>query len=538
MNKLRKTIGYLIISASLSLQPFKALANGLSDQDQRIFKKVWLALGIGDNIKTEPKVILKTTNMGTQIDQATSTIFIDPGLLEVGKSFGDQRSQALAFVFGQALYFYTTHKTFSLMPQKFARTSDKSRFLKGDKKGIIYAYMAGYPMLDIYTQLLRKIYAHYGLANAGFLQFRLNRANTLSKELRQFFLTFQIANYLMMVDEGLVAHECYKYILEEYESKEMYNNAGANLLKMMVEDDPARQFAYPVVMDLSSQLVYNSFKYHQKRITDALQTKMQWCFQEAIRKDANYIPAYINLANLRILTFKLAEANRYLAKAEKLAKQQNSPLFNAIRVLKGMLIYKVGKKMQAINLLAKLAQPKTKNLAYYNLLVAREAPSEVLKEEFPSPQSNGYPEETIADIDLDVPFYRGDEQAFLDGSAVVQFKIVKLHPGLSIYLDTLKNDQNQKVARRIVVAYRGKLIYFVQTLPGYKGKTSVGDFSIGSNFQKMKDAAMYGEPLRTQQKVQLLTKEYTFYIYDKRRIIFRVNHQQKVASWMIYYTTK
>lgn len=529
MNRIRKKNRLFVLSILLGLN---ALTNELSAQNQFVFNKVWQALGIGDNVKPTPKIVLKATNTGTQINQATHTIFIDPGLLKVCESFGEKRNHALAFIFGQALHFYTKNQTFSLLPQAFRQPSYKSRFLKGDKKGIIYAYMAGYPMLDVYPQLLKKIYAHFGKTNAPILQYRLNNAKTLSKALQRLFLTFQTANYLLMSNEGLAAHECYQYILKEYNSKEIYNNAGANLLKMMMEDDTKQKFEYPIVLDFSTNLIHKSFKNNQKRITKTLQAKLLGYFQIALQKDQHYLPGYINIVNFYALTYNFSAAREYLTKAEQLAKEQKSLLLRQVQVLKALIAWQSNKRAEGEAILAAIAnqgEDVKKDVAYYNLLVMKGANQATLKGIFKN-QENAQvlaTNEKIGGIDLRIP--NPKEQAYKDGSAQAQAKLT-LKQGIGIYADTLLNTANQKTALRIVFAHRGEVLYFLQTLPQYTGQTAVGKFALRSNFEQIQAKDKYGLPSSSL----FTSKGEVFKVYRQRKIIFKVSKKGRLISWLLY----
>lgn len=530
---IKSSLFFFLINTLIYPYSIKGLANDLTNQDQQIFKKVWLAKGISGNPKKMPKIVLKTTNTGTQVNQDVGKILIDPGLLEVCESFGNQRDKALAFVFGQIIYSYIDGSSFSIMPDSLARPSDKSRFLKCDKKGIIYAYMAGYPMLGIYAQLLREIYNHYGKPNAVFLQYRLRQGKTLSEKLKQFFLTFQTANYLLMANEGLAAHECYEYILKEYNSKEIYNNAGANLLKMIMEDDHKRKFLYPIILDFSSNLAFHKYKHSQRRVTQPLINKMLHFFRMAVQIDTTYLPSYLNLISFFTMKHQFIRANEYLVKVEQLANSNKSTLLREIKVLKGLIAYKsinqaIGEAI--LDTIASKVINVKKDIAYYNLLVMKGARNTTLKVIL-SDQENAHklaPHEKIAGIGLNIPNNR--EQDYKDGSANSQVKLT-LSLGIGIYVDTLLNESRHNSALRIVFAYRSKIFYFLQTLPNYTGKTTIGGFSLGSDIKKIQMKDNYGLP-----SASIFSGEgYEFKIYNQRKIIFKVDKKGRLASWMLYH---
>lgn len=533
MNNTNKIIGCCVIVLLLPLASRGAFANGLSNAAQDILKKVWQAAEVGNDKKAAPRLVLKATDTGTQINQANHQIIIDPDLLTVCAGFGKQRNQALAFVLGQAVYFYAKGQAFPLMPSGFQRISAKSRFLKGDKKGIIYAYVAGYPMLSLYPNLLKKIYQHYGKATDPFLSYRLSQGKTLSKALQKFFLVFQAANYLLMADKGLAAHECYEYILREYKSKEIYNNAGANLLQMMMKDDAYRMFEYPVVLDLSTHLIYNTTKSFEQRVTKELQSKMLSYFQLALQKDNVYLPTHLNVLSFYALKFKFSGINQHLRKVEQLAQKQKSPLLRQAQILKAIVAYYTQQKAAGQAMLEAMVSQdpnKAKDIAYYNLLVMKEVSSDQLGEVFKR-QENAQVlarHEKIAGIDLRIP--NAQEANYKDGSATAQIKLI-MKQGIGVYLDTLYNNAQQAIATKTVFVHRGKVHYFLQTLPNYGRKTAVGKFGLGSHLKQIQAKDKYG--LASSALVGRAGNR--FEVYAERKIAFEVDKKGRLLSWLLYH---
>jgi tetratricopeptide (TPR) repeat protein len=174
--------------------------------------------------------------------------------------------------------------------------------------------------------------------------------NTQSK-LNNLQYAFEMSNYLTILGCYEAAETYQHFLLKEFQSREIYNNAGvlSVISSLNARDGNATDYYFPFELDPISRLANNKKAMPLK--TAALLQKAADYFIKAKELDPNYAPAYLNLASVYTLTSQYDDAHYFLKKAEILSKKQdNKKMQSDILVVKGILSCLEGDTLAALDL--------------------------------------------------------------------------------------------------------------------------------------------------------------------------------------------
>lgn len=534
---------------------------------EQIYRKLAQATGV---YKSIPIVVEENeSRAGLDIsDPKKPRLFIDQTLLTLANSMEKEGEALLAFFMAhQAAFYYNDLKskpTFFALPNQ---PNSKGAIVSADHQAVIYAHLAGYPIVRHFKSFLAAIYKAYGKKRNEFYKERMQFAKTSQLELKQFFLVFETANYLTMIDTLVDQSHLYEYVIQDYKGKKIYNNAGVNQFKLYLsrlEEDGLRpDYYYPITLDVKADphevtrggTNGNDTSKADRRFRQSLQY-----FENALKADPNYAPAYLNLSCLQSARAEVnsAEASQLLKQAKANAQkalQLATSLANTevayqtlvtnAKVMLGIILFQedtAKNRTKASKALAQLVVKDKKDFAELNWrIINKRAPGEIRNLEKIDPNA---PSEQIAGIALDNAAKRGkyrdnSDQQYLNGDAKAHLKVVvDEDQGILIYLEKIPQQKAPKttIARKIVFVQQGKLIYFLKTLPAYDGTTTytskeVTPVKLGDHYQKI--SGIYGLP-RQQRSGTLASVGHTFKIYRGRQIIFQLDPQFNLASWLIY----
>ncbi|HRF37556.1 MAG TPA: hypothetical protein PK198_02115, partial [Saprospiraceae bacterium] len=102
-----------------------------------------------------------------------------------------------------------------------------------DYMGGVLAFSAGYDVYGVMPRLLEQIYRSYGLPDTlkGYpsLPERVAVSQDAMRRLLDLQTVFETARYLSILENYESAAQYHRYILQDFQSREIYNNAGVNL---------------------------------------------------------------------------------------------------------------------------------------------------------------------------------------------------------------------------------------------------------------------------------------------------------------------
>ncbi|MBK6997258.1 MAG: hypothetical protein IPH31_20935 [Lewinellaceae bacterium] len=287
---------------------------------------------VPDFFMTQQKGQVASINYGPPIE-----IFLEEAAYNVCASFGDKADAAMAFLLGHELAHYyekhgwrsdfgTTyshlgiskqldtlykeleastegkkiHKTLMRFDTLSHQYEDVAMEAQADYLGGFLAYSAGYGMFDDGDKLIGRLYEEYGMKqnSEGYVtrSEREGMSKTASERMKTLVDVFEMANMLTAIGRYDDANLFYRYVLMEYQGREMYNNVGVTYLLFALKEyfkEDELKFRFPIQLDLAMATHRGSdeTKERNRLLEQAIQH-----FDAAISMDPNYSPAYLNKA--------------------------------------------------------------------------------------------------------------------------------------------------------------------------------------------------------------------------------------------------
>ena len=473
-----------------------------------------------------------------------NTINIGEGVYDITTEFGPDSLNALASVIGHELaHFYKDHgwgwsfglanKDLDIAKKIYKMDLTESRRkemeTEADYFGGLFGYMAGYNTLGVSGKFLKVLYKKVGLDKntEGYptLAERQGIARNTLKTLQKLAPVFDAANYLTMVQSYDMASACYDYIGKTFPSREVYNNSGVALALQAVKLFSQKELKYFFPFGLDTDTRLNGYtaraggetkEEKRKRLLEEAQEQ----FKSATRMDKNYAAGYVNLALVNILLEERELALGYAAKAIKLAKKEGNALLEANGwMARGIAQAKEGEPDEA-EAAFKKAQKANPVIAKINLEALKQANRFGYGFKIVKAKEKPGPKESIAEADLSMLEVLTEEAQ----KTKIRQQGNK-HPAI-----TLKTAEDGEEGYQVIeVVSFGKLkdnAAFLATLPSYSGATARG-VKIGDTLKKVVDK--YGEAAK-----QVAGGQHTYLVYERAKIIFMINTQQKVTGWMLY----
>ncbi len=401
--------------------------------------------------------------------------------------------------------------------RSWSRLIKLSNETESDYLGGFLAYSAGYSV-DKLPEMYGKLYEGYGLKDTifgyGTLQERQELAQATQRKLDNFIDLFEVANLLISVERFADARVLYKYILREYQGREIYNNLGVLTVMEALSclGDRKKDFRLPLELDLSFGSSTKGIEAYPPGFFEKLLEEAQYYFQSAASLDADYAPAYLNQAIVYYLREDYTRATFYAdVEARDRAKEFPEAFPNTghdADVLLALITIKQGDKEKGISLLEKASA--NSNVAAINLKIAK-------GEELPSSFSDG-PEWSIGDLEQD--------------DILVKSQSINKSKDLRIFDDDKLRVWNEKAGLTDAKIYRFKPrfelnlpdVYFMITNPGYD-ELNFDDLGVGSTAEAVREE--YGEPNKI---ISAVNGE--VWAYDETILIF--DAEQKVRRYALW----
>lgn len=430
------------------------------------------------------------------IDYAGPEIFLEEPAYMVCESLGDQSEAAIAFLLGHELtHYYEKHAwrrnfaddnkdlTISKQLQTLQKdllnavTNDglKAQLLKldtlstqfqkveresqADYLGGFLVYAAGYGVFDRNDTLIGRLYRAYGYKDVmeGYVtrSEREAMSRRSAERMKSLVDVFEMANLLTAIGRYEDAYQYYRYVLFEYQSREVYNNVGAaamlHALKFFQENE--LKFRLPIQLDLEAAASKgpDDVAKRNKLLWQAIQH-----FDAAISLDPDYAPAYLNKACAYTLLGDTVRAQYYAnVEARKAAAQSKfTKIANDIDILIGILNALSGNKAKAVEKLTAAAATDVSGLAQYNLSILNNQPIPPASE----PPSGSDDEEIDGKEVYSMLFPEEDKDP------------IPVDEGLSFH----KNTTVGKNSKLFFSTRADKNTLFLLTNPSYPGKTARG----------------------------------------------------------------
>ncbi len=464
---------------------------------------------------------------------------------DVCVSYGADSLNAMAALLGhEIIHYYEKHNWGSEFASAYtnmelskdvksntsSHTAKSVHETEADYLGGFLAHSAGFNTFGIMPKFLDAVYDAYGLTHEipGYpsLENRAKLAVEAEGRMEELVNIYQTANHLVVLEQFEDAEVYFGYILKDFQSREIYNNAGVNAVMAALSLIPAKGFpeskykkyAYPLQLDGQTRLEVNSrggdlaFGNAQQKIVTELLNKAVNYFEQAKALDKKYETAYLNLACAYDIMGEHEDAQYWAKKAERLAKKgKNKKTRGDAKILRAIASFHLEEAEEGVELLTDVKNdfPLSANLAELNLYIntnnARpEVEAEKQKMSLKSERIEGFNLDDFAE-DLDV-----DGQVEVNKSIVYAFK---------------KLDQS-KVSVHLVNSGERFVICQI-TNSNFGGTTGLG-LSVGTS----KDAFLkkYGPATYIQE-----TRKGQYLVYKNKKAIFYIK-DGKLASWTVYRT--
>lgn len=339
-----------------------------------------LVMSRGDYRKSSPELVM---NNGRRYmawtDPVKGQIGLEEKAYDACIQLGKDSLNALAMLIAHEItHYYENHdwsRHFINNNQDLEASTQISQLEEGikletqaDYLGGILALTAGYSAYHILPDMMQKLYDEYGFPEQipGYpsLSERLKLSENTAARLRKLHSVLETANLLTFIEAHEVANDYYRFLLNEYQSYEAYNNAAVNatlaVLKLMKPEEIP--FALPLEMDASSRLEQIDTRLPEdveKRKQALLKLAEQWLQNAASLSDKEAL-SHLNLAAVYLIKKSWFDAEYQANKAISIAiSNSDAKTASDAQILLGIIAALKGEKEKAYSFfeLAKTASP-------------------------------------------------------------------------------------------------------------------------------------------------------------------------------------
>lgn len=476
----------------------------------------------GDLRQQAPKFVMnRREKYVAWMDAEKVLIGLEERAFDVCTSFGADSLNALAALLAHEItHYYEKHdwtRHFATQQQGNGLGQQLQHLDEGikheaqaDYLGGFLAVSAGYKVLGLMPRLLDALYQAYGLTENinGYpsLPERKSMSENAQSLLQNLDLAYQMSNKLALLGEFVDAEIYLRYILKDYQSREIYNNAGVldALAALGGGNHPTQKFYYPFEIDPKSRL--SNLKGRSGSRDELLQESLSH-FEKSKLLDPTYSPAWLNIGCVYALTSAWDDANYFAHKAEKLARTNSERA--AAKVLKGIISTSTADDEEAIAHFIE-AEMQGSTIAKLN---REKLEGKTPTVELPKVGTGefGLPIEKIEDLSLEKFALKPDVE-----------KVIEIEEGKVSF--GVKNLPKSQIF--VHMADRGKHTVIIQTTASdYIGETEK-NIKIGST--KKEALEKYGVPSRS-----VATPDGEVLIYPYQQIGFQFVGG-KVEEWFVF----
>lgn len=393
---------------------------------------------------------------------------------------------------------------------------------QSDYLGGFLAYSAGFDVFQDLPKMYDKIYDGYGFNDSipGYAtrNERKAMAEQSLERVNDFVDLFEVANLLIAIDRFSDARLLYRYILQEYQSREIYNNLGVltmfEAMEYFGDNAPETKYQLPIQLELnfSKSARGGAGEVDIEKLRKELLEEAIGYFDSAIGLDPTYPPAYQNKACAYYLLNDFTRATFY-AETEAIIRAQADTIQygkTAIdaEVLLGLIKISTGKIGQGTKQLGQLRQKSS--IAKTNFRIAKNLPPlEKASEDGPEWEIDGADDAYIkarrASKSKDLNIFEADK--------------------LRVYDEKEDGLENSKIYRfKPRAGDERPDVYFMITDPGYPGETW-DEFKVGSRRNDI--VKEYGRP-----NSSLETVNGEMMVYESMILIMDAN--RRLSRWVLF----
>ncbi len=553
MKSLKAIILIFTISVVIPLFCFAVPGAGqtTSSQDKaacinRIFNRLIKAI---DNYGLRPVLIIDSASskLNTFYNPAGMSINFDLNTYDLCCALDNVEAEdAIAMVLSHEIaHFYNRHRNdiekniyfsqpvvktlFSEFPHLKDRRLRKVMETQADFEGMIYARLAGYNSINVLPAFLDAVYRKNGGWDENFY-LPINERKKIASEVSAFFKktgrVLDIAKYLFLIRDYVTANDCYNYVSAMFPHPKIINNKGlCYALEAMKYFSPGeKKFMYPFEMeqdlsfneqDVTSDDLRGTMWVLTKNDSIRLRTdKLNLAaneFMKAVRIDSTYIPAYINLACVFELMNDPNTASKYANDASRMAVSLNSKENLAkAGVIRGIIMANFD------------SAAAKREFLKASILAAAKQNIEILSNKFETarivaPLKNSGSETIcgLSNLNYILEMNSDAQSDTIPASNIVPLPVYisyKINRNCSAYLIETGDRQT----------------FFVGTGADFNA-VSTKNIRRGDDRSKLTGIDFYGLPDRI-----IYSPEGEYYIYDREKIIFRLNNNEKITGWMIF----
>lgn len=540
MKKIYLTILLLLTIITVEAREVELLST--TDYKYQVAKQIFerLVEAKGDKRMQVPEFVMSSKKRYVAwMDNKKMQIGLEEAAYDVCVSYGADSTNAMAALIAHEItHYYEKHSWGNDFATAFTdlgvsgavKTATKSVDMKttneteADYLGGFLAYSAGFKTFGVMPRFLVDVYAEYDLPDEipGYpsLDDRSKLAVESEMKLEELIHVFDAANYMVVLQQYDVVNDYYSYILKEFQSREIYNNAGVNAvmaaLQLFDEGAAELKYSYPIQLDGETRMskpkvrggALGFAEKTEKR--NKLLEKAKFYFEQARALDAEYATAFINLACVHDLMGNYEEADFFAKKASKIARENNNlKVEGDAYIIRGIAAIHEGEAKDGLDYF-KQAAAKDKDcepLAQLNMDIYNGTVPAITT---PRPKIS-LTKEQIEGTNLDAFMDAIDVDILLDVKGNVSCGI-KLMDESKILLTLIDGGQSGYT-----------LLHLTNTT--YNGTTGDG-IKIGA--AKDDVIAKYGKPTYIQE-----ARQGQFLVYDFKNIAFFIN-DSKVQNWALY----
>lgn len=299
-------------------QEHDTISGPIYEHALKIYNKLVSTIG-NSRYTAPPFVITSSSNWGAFLESDGRSIGLEEKAYRVCMSMGTEEEpekgeNALAMLLGHELiHYYEKHKWRQGFIEKYdTEVADKlddtftmeelSNETQSDVLGGFLAFTAGFEVFEQLPEFYQKLYDSYGLPEEmpGYpsLTDRKKLAAQSVQKIKKMAEAFEMANVMTAIGRYSEARAFYKFILEDYQGREIFNNLGVlTILEAKTFcDKPEDKYQLPLELDMffgkngkGMDSIYLVLR--ENMIREAI-----GYFKSAVHLDAGYAPAYQNLA--------------------------------------------------------------------------------------------------------------------------------------------------------------------------------------------------------------------------------------------------
>ena len=537
-------VGILLIGLTSANQKEDQLLS-TNSYEYKVAKQVFdqLISAKGDKRLQVPEFIMsKRQRYVAWMNGKRSQIGLEKKAYDICVSYGADSLNAIAALLGhEIIHYYEKHNWGSEFASAYTdvgiavdiKNNTKTKEIKAvneteaDYLGGFLAHSAGYKTFGIMPNFLGDVYKAYGLSNEipGYpsLDDRTKLAIEAEQHLEDLVGIYQLANHMVVLNQPEDADVYYGFVLKEFQSREIYNNAGVNAilegLSVLPDDHEGRKYEYPLQLDGETRMNaktrgnnIEAFGDAEKAVFQAAIKKAIGYFEQAKTLDKNYGTAYLNLACAYDIMGEYEDAIYWSRKAKKTGKKNgNNKVIGDALIINAIASIHNDEMEDAKEIFAKVEQRynSSADLAKINLMIAKTGERPMAA---PVKEKVSLKAEKIDGFNL---------SAFLD-----ELEVDKQVEVNNNYTFASKKLENSTVLLSI---YNGgdRAIAIQITNPRFSGLTASG-FGVGTTKEEF--LLKYGPPSYSKQ-----TRKGEYLVYEKRKAIFQLSND-KLSSWSIYRT--